>query len=138
MGNELTASVISRQGKGNNYRISHKNDPVPGVPPWLAGYVHIWPQYYISSANYITPTPKDVAKWVVEESPATNGTVAPIGYDTNNTNVINIEAHLWYFRQTSGCTLQAGVPLQNSSTAISTSRRRRANGAGRVFDIYVK
>ncbi|KAL1648481.1 hypothetical protein SLS58_002236 [Diplodia intermedia] len=37
--------------QGDNYRITHKKDPVPKLPPLLLGYVHVSPEYYLSGAN---------------------------------------------------------------------------------------
>ena len=121
VGNYFLARHISRQGMGNNFRVSHIHDPVPGLPlkglPPL-GYHHVWPQYYIKSGNNVPVTVNDIDEYNTnEEVMATRDVDPPTGYDTNvttNADIPNIAAHLWYFRQVSGCTLTSPI----------TSRRR--------------
>lgn len=116
VGNYFLARHISRQGMGNNYRVSHLDDPVPGLPlkglpPF--GYYHVWPQYYITSGNNVPVTVNDINEEVWnEEVMATADTEPPPGFDTNVTMALdlpNVAAHLWYFRQVSGCTLTTGT-----------------------------
>lgn len=111
---------------GNNYRISHIHDPVPGLP--IKGlppfsYFHVWPQYYITSGNNVPVTVNDIDgyDWN-EEVMATTDVEPPPGYDTNVATALdvpNVAAHLWYFRQVSGCT------LTTPTTNTATSRRSR-------------
>ena len=40
VGNWRFAHLVTNTGnKGQNFRLSHKNDPVPGLPPWELKYV---------------------------------------------------------------------------------------------------
>lgn len=126
VGNYFLARHISRQGMGNNYRVSHIHDPVPGLPlkglpPF--GYFHVWPQWYITSGNNVPVTVNDidVYNWN-EEVMATGDVEPPPGYDTNITTTLdipNVAAHLWYFRQVSGCTLTA------PTSALANLRRHQ-------------
>jgi len=52
IGDQTTSQYITNQApaQGNNYRITHTNDPVPRLPFQAMGYEHISPEYYISSA----------------------------------------------------------------------------------------
>ena len=115
---------------GNNFRVSHIHDPVPGLPikglpPF--GYFHVWPQWYITSGNNVAVTVNDIDEYNWnEEVMATTDVEPPPGYDTNITTALdipNIAAHLWYFRQVSGCTLT--TPNISALTAPATSRRRQ-------------
>ena len=125
VGNYFLARHISRQGMGNNFRVSHIHDPVPGlpikgIPPF--GYHHVWPQYYITSGNNVPVTVNDINQYNTNELVmATRDVDPPPGYDTNtttNADIPNVAAHLWYFRQVSGCTLTQLL------TPPGTSRRR--------------
>ncbi|KAH3504787.1 hypothetical protein KXW24_007723 [Aspergillus fumigatus] len=58
--NKPLAKFITDQG--NNYRFTHRDDPVPKLPLLTMGYVHISPEYYITAADNVTVTEKDVSK----------------------------------------------------------------------------
>lgn len=53
------SDYISNQS-GGNYRITHTNDPVPRVPPSRFGFVHIRPEYYIRTPNFMPINPADI------------------------------------------------------------------------------
>lgn len=57
------SDFITNQNMGGNYRVTHKNDPVPRLPPVVLGFVHISPEYYISSPNNVVPTANDITKY---------------------------------------------------------------------------
>lgn len=114
--------------------MSHIGDPVPGLPPWTWGFKHIWPQYYITSKTGVTPTAKDVIEYrgssILDVPPpgydqAPGYDTAP-GFDTNSPeHGFSFEAHLWYFRRTSGCTLHANTSSLTSTPEVSTSKEKR-------------
>ncbi|KAL8971079.1 MAG: hypothetical protein Q9183_001227, partial [Haloplaca sp. 2 TL-2023] len=57
------SNYITNQKAGGNYRVTHKDDPVPRLPPVFLGFVHISPEYYISSPNDVVPTANDITKY---------------------------------------------------------------------------
>lgn len=63
VGNEAFARFASGQGD-RNYRITHFNDPVPGVPFFFMDYRHIEPEYWLEEgpATRIDYKPDDVQK----------------------------------------------------------------------------
>ncbi|KAL1622078.1 hypothetical protein SLS54_005143 [Diplodia seriata] len=80
--------------QGDNYRITHKKDPVPKLPPILLGYVHVSPEYYLSGAN--------------DEEVTIDGVDGPLEGSVNfmgNTGslAIDFDAHGWYFGNISVC-----------------------------------
>ncbi|KAL0256228.1 hypothetical protein SLS55_008620 [Diplodia seriata] len=79
---------------GNNYRVTHLNDPVPRLPTLNMGYVHISPEYYISSANDAAVTANDINTYVGNSNLSGN---AQWGL------AVDINAHLWYFGDISAC-----------------------------------
>ncbi|KKY25780.1 putative mono- and diacylglycerol lipase precursor [Diplodia seriata] len=80
--------------QGNNYRVTHLNDPVPRLPTLNMGYVHISPEYYISSANDAAVTANDINTYVGNSNLSGN---AQWGL------AVDIAAHLWYFGDISAC-----------------------------------
>lgn len=87
MGDPTTASYISGQNLGANYRVTHLNDPVPRLPPVSFGYQHVDTEYYISSANNVVVTESDVLTCECNEDFV----------------VLDIAAHAWYFGAISAC-----------------------------------
>ncbi|CAI7569470.1 unnamed protein product [Penicillium glandicola] len=82
------ANYITAQG--NNYRFTHTNDPVPKVPLLAMGYVHISPEYWITSPNNVTVSTSDIE--VIEGDisfEGNTGTGAPL--------LSEFAAHRWYF-----------------------------------------
>ena len=118
---------------GQNYRVVHRYDPVPGQPPkWLFWY-HIWPQYYITAKTGEIVTVDDVKVsgwWGSPETDVGEGTPdapppptpeiymthAPDGFDQKESgpevSIPGIDAHLWYLGPMSGC--------EPSNTQLST------------------
>lgn len=80
--------------QGNNYRVTHLNDPVPRLPTLNMGYVHISPEYYISSANNVAVTANDINTYVGNSNLSGN---AQWGLN------VDVNAHLWYFNDISAC-----------------------------------
>ncbi|KAJ5492311.1 Lipase class 3 [Penicillium expansum] len=56
--NAALATYITAQG--NNFRFTHTNDPVPKLPLLSMGYVHVSPEYWITSPNNATVSTSDI------------------------------------------------------------------------------
>ncbi|KAI4290696.1 MAG: hypothetical protein L6R35_000003 [Caloplaca aegaea] len=89
------SNFISNQNMGGNFRVTHKDDPVPRLPPIVLGFVHISPEYYISSPNDVVPTANDITKYT--------GAVNLLGNSGNNPLNTDLSAHGWYFNAISAC-----------------------------------
>jgi len=94
VGNPTFAAFMESQAPklGQNYRVTHKWDPVPDTPFQAEGYVHVLPAYYISSGNNVTVTPADITLQTTEIDPPT----APSVDDAD-------DAHDWYFNRVPAC-----------------------------------
>lgn len=67
VGGKKISDFITNQGMGDIYRVTHRNDMVPRLPPRefqyiLYKYDHISPEYYISSGNE-EPKPSDITRY---------------------------------------------------------------------------
>lgn len=94
VGNPALAKYITDQG--GNYRFSHQNDPVPKLPLLAMGYVHVSPEYYITSPTNVSVSADDIEVLDGEVNFAGNtGTGAP--------NITDIPQHNWYFEQVNAC-----------------------------------
>ncbi|KAF2654918.1 alpha/beta-hydrolase [Lophiostoma macrostomum CBS 122681] len=93
VGNAALATYLSGTSTGSNYRVTHKNDPVPRLPPLALGFRHVQPEYYVSSDDTTQPTTNDIT--VYTEAQEAQGNEGNLGID--------IDAHLWYFGEISAC-----------------------------------
>lgn len=93
VGNAAISDFISAQGP--NYRVTHRDDPVPRLPPIIANYRHTSPEYWLS-----------VGEATGEDYPA-----ADIRVCRGNANVecnagtagFNVDAHGVYFGPVTSC-----------------------------------
>jgi hypothetical protein len=97
IGSATISDYITNQSPalGSTYRVTHKNDPVPRLPPVLLNFVHISPEYYISSGNGVPVTANDIT--------VLTGNVNLSGNSGNNPLQLDTSAHLWYFGNISSC-----------------------------------
>lgn len=98
VGSPTTASYITAQTLGTNYRITHLNDPVPRLPPKNFGFAHVEPEYYISSANNVAVTVNDIQICDCNDDWA----------------ALDIYAHAWYFSAISTCYPEDTIEVKRS------------------------
>jgi hypothetical protein len=103
--NSALAKYITTQD--NNYRFTHTNDPVPKLPLLAMRYVHVSPEYFISSGDNVTVTTSDVAVLEGEVNWQGNTGTGPPSID-------DFHAHHWYFEKADGCK-GPGLPLKRSN-----------------------
>ena len=91
---------------GNNFRVTHYDDPVPRLPPLALGFRHLSPEYYISSGNGVIVTEADV------KGPLT-GNVNLMGNTGNFAmGLADLDAHGWYFNNVSACNPSGGFEFK--------------------------
>ncbi|KAF2260576.1 alpha/beta-hydrolase [Lojkania enalia] len=87
IGGSTVSNYLSSTTNGTSYRVTHVDDPIPRLPPWLIGFRHISPEYYITSGNEEQPTPSDIM--VYSGTLNFDGNEGDTGFDT--------DAHVNYF-----------------------------------------
>ena len=87
------SDFITNQNRGSNFRVTHTNDPVPQLPALYLDFVHISPEYWITSPDEVMPTADDVKRMDGDVNMEGNtGQVA-----------LNTDSHLWYFGPVMDC-----------------------------------
>jgi hypothetical protein len=95
VGNDYFANFVTSQ-TGAEYRLTHLDDPVPRLPPIIFGYRHTSPEYWLSTGTATTTT------YAIADIEVCEG-IANIDCNAGTLG-LDIEAHLIYFEDLSGCT----------------------------------
>ena len=90
-GNVAFVNFITDQG--NNYRVTHKEDPIPKLPGYLLGYGHVSSEYWIKSPSGATVTTEDIK--------VSSGAINFSG--NGGTWGSNVNDHGWYFNSIAAC-----------------------------------
>ncbi|KLU82466.1 hypothetical protein MAPG_01538 [Magnaporthiopsis poae ATCC 64411] len=99
VGNEVWAQFVTDQAPamGNNYRVTHHNDPIVAIPPaWIDHMSHISPEYWLRRKEASTPD-YPLSELVICRGVRTKDCRASKG------TTLSTKAHSYYFQRVSGC-----------------------------------
>ena len=94
VGNSHFADFLTNQ-PGGQWRVTHRDDPVPRLPPIFLGYRHISPEYWLAHGE---SKQTDYRMSDIEMCPGNANTGCNAG-----TLGFNVVAHLYYLGSTAGC-----------------------------------
>jgi pimeloyl-ACP methyl ester carboxylesterase len=97
IGGSKISTYITNQ-PGGNFRVTHRNDPVPKLPLLTMGYVHISPEYYIDNKNKQDVNAGDIQVY--------QGAVN-LFKGNQAWLLIDVEAHRWYFGSMYTCDVKS-------------------------------
>ncbi|KAK1754517.1 Alpha/Beta hydrolase protein [Echria macrotheca] len=95
-GNSFFANFVTNQ-PGNEYRVTHANDPIARLPPLVLNYRHTSPEYWLQSTD---PSPSDVTVCQGNANLKCNG----------GTGGFDMSQHSLYFQQLNGCGPETDTP----------------------------
>lgn len=95
VGNDVFTDFVTDQ-TGAEYRVTHLDDPIPRLPPIIFDYRHTSPEYWLSTGGSETVefAIGDILVCVGDANTDCNA-----GTDIG----LDVEAHLHYFQEISGC-----------------------------------
>lgn len=94
IGNPALATSLTAQT--GNYRITHTDDPIPKLPLLEMGYVHLSPEYWITTPDNATVRPDQIQVLTgLMNMHGNTGTGPPLLKD--------VHAHFWYFQFVTLC-----------------------------------
>lgn len=109
VGNTAFVDFVTRQA-GAEYRITHDDDPVPRLPPMIANYRHVSPEYWIDPGADTVVTVDEV-----QYCPGYANTDCNAGTDG-----LDVGDHGWYFGSLSACA-PSGTPFRERANANEMS-----------------
>ncbi|KAI0977503.1 lipase [Xylaria arbuscula] len=94
VGNAAWATYVSGQD-GDEWRVTHLDDPVPRLPPIVFNYAHTTPEYWLSDGSALTTA------YTVSDIKECDGVTA-LGCNAATLG-LDILAHLYYLGPIAGC-----------------------------------
>ena len=94
VGNDRFAEYMTGQ-PGTQWRVTHRDDPVPRLPPIITGYRHISPEYWLSGGS------STQTEYALNDIKTCDG-IANVRCNAG-TFGFNVVSHLFYLGRTAGC-----------------------------------
>lgn len=118
IGGKALSDFITNQNRGGNFRSTHIDDPVPKLPPLFLQYVHISPEYWITTPNDVVPTANAIQR--LDGDINKNGNTGQVALD--------VAAHLYYFGPISSCSPKDGIEVKRSAVPTQACGTNPAPG----------